>query len=100
MVELTACMKLCKYNLKSAFSLSRMDIYRNTSTIVFHCTYFTMFSVIEIHMDIVAESSHSFIDGIVQDLIHQMMQSIDSCASDVHTRSLPYSFKTFEHSNA
>ena len=35
--KLTACMKDCIHNFNSRFSCLMIDIYRNTSTIIYYC---------------------------------------------------------------
>ena len=42
-------------------------------------------------------TGQSLIHRIVHDLIYQMMESSGGSASDVHTRSFPYCFQSFQN---
>ena len=51
------------------------------------------------HLDGFPESRHMFIDAVVDDFIDEMMQSIDSGASDVHRRPFADRIESFEDFN-
>ena len=99
-VELTTCMELSKNNFKSTLTFPWMYIYRDTSSIIFHSTYFTILTIFKVYMDIVTETGHGFINGIIQDFVDKMVKTIDTCRTNVHSRSLSYGFQSLQDSNA
>jgi hypothetical protein len=42
---------------------------------------------------------HGFVDGVVDNFVHEMVQAARACGTDVHTRSLPDGFESFENLN-
>ena len=99
-VELTSCVELGKNDFQSALSFSWMYVYGDTSSVVLYSAYFAMLAMFKIDLYVIAESSHCFVDGVVQYLIHQMMEAVYACGSDVHSGPLPDGFKPLEYRNA
>ena len=49
------------------------------------------------HLDLVAEACQGFVDGVVHDLIHQVVKAPGACRADVHTRALAHCLQAFQH---
>ena len=47
-------------------------------------------------LDLGAEARHGLVDGVVDDLPHQVVQAAGACGTDVHARALADSLKTLE----
>ena len=47
--------------------------------------------------DVLAVACQRFIDGVVHDLVDQMMQAGNGGGADIHTRALPDRFQPFQH---
>ena len=69
---------------------------RNTSSVVGD---FDDLSRKDLYIDLGAVSCKCLIDGVVHDLIHQMMKACRSGRSDIHTGTLAYSFQSFKDLN-
>ena len=48
-------------------------------------------------VDLVAIAGQRFVDGVVHDLIYQMMQAARACGADVHTGAFAHGLQPFEH---
>jgi hypothetical protein len=51
------------------------------------------------HFDTVADTCQGFIDRVIDDLVHQMMQRFLIGTTHVHTRAAAYCFETLENLN-
>ena len=51
------------------------------------------------HHNLGAETGHGLVDGIVNDLPHQVMQAADARRADIHARALTNGLETFENLN-
>ena len=69
---------------------------RNTSSVV---GYFDDLPRKDLYIDLGAVSCQCLIDGVVHNLIHQMMKACRSSRSDIHTGTLAYSFQSFKDLN-
>ena len=86
MVELTSSMKLRKHDLKRAFALFWMDIYRNAPSVILDSTYLAIWTLLKEYLYVVAVPSHSFIYRIVDNLVDKVMKPIYPSGSDIHSR--------------
>ena len=50
--------------------------------------------------DVLAEASHGFVYGVVDDLGNQVMQAFDADVADIHCRTFAYGLQAFEDLNA
>ena len=50
-------------------------------------------------LDHFSETRHMFIDAVVDDLVDEMVQTIDAGTADVHGRTFPDGIQAFEHLN-
>ena len=48
------------------------------------------------HLDVVGVTGERLVDGVVDDLVHQVMESAGAGGADVHSGSLADGFETFE----
>ena len=51
------------------------------------------------HLDLGAETGHGLVDGVVNDLPHQVMQTAGARRTDIHARALTNGLETFENLN-
>ena len=74
-----------------------VHVGRNAAAVVDHAD-----RVVEVNRDVDfrAESGERFVDRVVDDLVHQVMQSSRPCRADVHRRSLSDRLKAFEDLDA
>ena len=93
-VELAACVQFGHDHLEGGNLELRMQIDGDSATVVAHGD-----AVVDVqyHFDLVAESGHRLIYGIVHDLIDEMVQSPGVGAAYVHGRAHAHSLKPFEH---
>ena len=92
--ELSACMKHGKDHLHRRNAGLVIDSHRNAASIVSNCNRIILLNR---HVNIFAEACQGLIHGIVYNLINQMMKSTGGGASNVHTRSLPDCFQSFQN---
>ena len=52
--------------------------------------------LVDIDLDLIAVTGKRLVYGVVHDLIHEMMEPSCGSASDIHPRSLSYSFQAFQ----
>ena len=98
LVELAASMQLGKHNLKRALMLGRVHVDRNTATIILHGTTLASLLVqVQTDRNLVAETRHGLVDGVVNDLVYQLMQAGDAGRANVHAGSQTYRLKPFEY---
>ena len=50
-------------------------------------------------LDRLSIPGHVFIDAVIHDLIHEMVQAINAGTADVHGRSFPNGFKALKHAD-
>ena len=53
----------------------------------------------DLHLDVVAEAGHGLVDGVVHDLIHQMVQTRGALGTNIHTWAFPDRFQSLQHLN-
>ena len=91
-VELAACMQFREHDLGSGNFFRLMNVHRNTPAIIDNGN-----AIIDVnrHIDFVAVTCQSFIDGVVDDLIDEVVKSPFAGVTDVHSRTLSDSFQAF-----
>ena len=70
--------------------------HRHSSSVV---SYRAGSVLVDLDDDLVTETVDRFIDCVVNDLPHQMVQTSCVNGTDIHSRSLPDGFKTFQNLN-
>ena len=56
-----------------------MNVHRNTASIILNGAYLTIRTILKEYPDIIAVTCHSLIDGVVDNLVNKVMQTIDTC---------------------
>ena len=94
LVELPAGVQHRHGELDSGHLLFGMDVDWNAAPVVYDLHR----SVgVEPDADLGAESRHGLVDGVVDDLVNEVMQSTGRGRPDVHARPLPYRLQALEH---
>ena len=94
--EFSSRMKNSKYHLNCRFSSFMVDACRNSTSIIFHSDRIIH---VDRDLDMSAISSQCLINGIIYDLIHQMVQSPEGSIINIHTRSFSDRLKSFQYLN-
>jgi hypothetical protein len=81
-------------HFERGFVLLRMNIHRDAAAVVFDGNAAVF---VDDNDDAVACAGQGFVDGIVDDLIHQMVEGFDVCAAHVHARAAAHSFQAFQN---
>ena len=92
--EFTARMQFGKHHFHSGFSFLFYYTRGNTASVIGD-GYASVF--LQFNQNGIAISRHSFVHGVIHNLVNQMMQSALIGRTDVHTRSLSHRLKTFQH---
>ena len=71
-----------------------LDVHRDTTAIIGDGDGI---SGIDGHGDVPAVACQRFINGVVHDLIDQVVQTADGGRADIHTRALAHRFQTFQN---
>ena len=69
-------------------------VHGNTAAVI---CYGDGISGIDGHGDVPAVACQRFINGVVHDLIDQVVQTADGGRADIHTRALAHCFQTFQN---
>src|SRR5215469_6979481 len=91
--EFSACMQIRQYKLDRRHLPFRMNIHRNTATVVADGDR----SVdMDNRFDPCAESCEMFVDRIIENFVNEMMQPAFVRITDEHARPLPNGFESFQ----
>ena len=90
--EFTAGVEHSVNHLESGPPGLGLDIHGNTAAVILYAN-----STISLHGDISTVARQSFVDGVVYDLIDQVMQTAFRGGTDIHARTLAHSLQPFEH---
>ncbi len=96
LVEFTAGMKHGEHNLESALVLFLVHIHGNAAAVVDNGYGIVG---IDCHFYVGGIAGNGFIDGVVHDLVHQMVQAFFGYVAYIHRRALAHGLKAFEHLN-
>ena len=91
--ELAARVQYCEHDLKRALAGLFLYIDGDTSAVIAHADNVALFYR---HGDAGAEARQSLVDGVVDDLIHKVMQTRQRCRAYLHTRALSYGLKSLK----
>ena len=94
--KFTAGMQNRKYDFYCGNTCFVIDTYRNSSSVIDNSDRIIF---VDRYINGIAESCQCFIYRIINDLIHQVMQSSAGCGTNIHSRTLSYSFQTFQYLN-
>jgi hypothetical protein len=94
--ELSPGVENSEDNLNRRLTLCGVNIDGNSSTIVND----TNSAVLQNgYLDVVAIPCEGFINGVIDDLIDQVVQSAGTGRTDIHSGTFAYGFETFENLN-
>ena len=92
-VKLAACVQHSQNDLERRNAHLRMDAAGNASAVIRDTDDVALF---DRDLDVRAVARERFVDRVVDDLVHQMMQTARRGRTDVHTRALADGFQTLE----
>ena len=92
--ELSARMKDGKDHLQGGLPGLLLDIHRDTAAVVHHRDDIPLG---DLYGDLVAVPGQRLVDGVVHDLIYQMVQSALRGGADIHARALADGLKPLQH---
>jgi hypothetical protein len=95
-VELTAGVQYCEHHLQGRAMLFLVHTYRDTAAIVGHTDGIPLQDG-DLHIG--AEARQGLVYRVVYYLIYKMMESACGDVTDIHRRTLAYSFQAFEDLN-
>ena len=94
--EFSACMENRKNNFYRRYPCFMINADRNAAAIVNDRNRIIL---INCHMNCIAKTGQSFINGIIHYFINKMMKSSAGRTSNIHSGSFPNRFKTFQYLN-
>ena len=94
--ELTAGVEHGEYNLQRRLAGLGLDLHGNAAAIVGNGDGVTG---VDGHGDIFAVSGQCLVDGVVHDLVNEVVQTRGRGGTDIHTGALADSFQTFQNLN-
>ena len=92
-VKFSSCVQCRKYNAGSRYSLC-MHADRNTTSVIFHRTGTIC---LKGHPYFITGTRQMLIYRIIDNLIDQMIESFGRGTSDIHSRTFPDCFKSFQY---
>lgn len=93
-VELTTGVEHGHDDLQGALVQFLMLVDRDASAVVL---YGAGTVCVDGHLDVVAETCHSLVDGVVHGLIDEMVQTFLTDVANIHSRTLAHGFQTLQH---
>ena len=93
-IEFAARMQNGHDHFQCAFLLLRVDPGRNAPSVIHH-----LYRIIFVngHQDVLAVAGQRFVDRIIHHLIDQVMKTLFADIPDIHGRSFPNGFQTFQN---
>ena len=92
LIEFTAGVKAGKNEFERAYAFPRMNAYGNSTPIVLYADDISLFKD---DQNTVAKARHGLINAVIDDFIDEMMESLRSGRTDIHTRSFSYGLEAF-----
>ena len=93
--ELAACVQLGHHGFHAGNAFARHFVDRNASSVIDHAHAAVRQNR---HFDMRGIARQRLVDGVVDDLIHQVMQATGAGGADVHARADSHRLKAFQHS--
>ena len=81
-------------DLQGALSGLLLDVHGDAAAVVAHADHVPL---LDRHFDRRAEAGQRLVDGVVDDLIDQMVQTGGGGGADIHTGPLAHRLQTFQH---
>ena len=94
--ELAAGMEHGVYHLQRGLTGLGLNIHRDAPAVIHNGDGVAL---VDGHGDLRAEAGQRLVDGVVHDLVYQMMQSGGRGGADIHTRPLPHGLQPLQHLN-
>ncbi len=94
--EFAAGVKDSVHDLQRRLARLLLNVHGNTTAIVRDLDHIALF---DDHLNGVTIAGQCLVDGIVNNFIHQMMQTGCGCRSDIHTRAHTDGLQTLQHLN-
>ena len=96
LVELTTCVEDGHHNLKGTLMQLFVHINRDTTTVIFNGN-----GVILVYrnFDIMTVARHGLVDRIINGLVYQVMESLFTDVTNVHSRTLAHCLQAFQDLN-
>ena len=92
--ELAACVQHGENDLERALAGLLLDIHGDAAAVVAHADNIAR---LDDDLDMVAVAGQRLVDGVIDDLVHKVVQTRRRRRADVHARALSDRFKPFEH---
>ena len=90
--EFAAGVEYGKYYLHGGESCFFLYVHRDPAAVVNDCDGIVL---VDLHIDVCAESGQRLVHGIVHDFIYKMVKSSGRSAAYIHSRPFPYCFQSF-----
>jgi len=97
LIEFTTGVKARKNELEGAYAFPGMDAHGNSAPVILYADDITLFKD---DQNTVAKTRHGLIDAVIDDFINEMMESIRSGGTDIHTRSFSHGLEALEYGYA
>ena len=94
--ELAAGMEDGVNDLQSGLAGLGLDVHGDAAAVVHHGDGITL---VDLDDDVGAVARQGLVDGVVHDLIHQMVEAGGRSGADIHTGTLSDGFQTFQNLN-
>ena len=92
--ELAAGVEHGVHHLQSGFSRLGLNVHGDTAAVIHHGDGVAF---VDGHGNFRAVARQRFVDGVVHDLVNQMVQAGGGGGADIHTGPLPHSLQAFQH---
>ena len=92
--ELAAGMQLGHHGFHAGNAFARHFVDRNASAVIHHAHAAVRQNR---HFDVRSVACQRLIDGVVDDLVHQVVQASGAGGADVHARADSHRLKAFQH---
>ena len=93
-VELTSGMQYGHYNFQCGFLFLFVIVYRDTTSVVL---YGDGVVLVNGDFDVVAIAGKCLVDGVVHNLVHQVVKSFAANVANIHRGTLSHCFQTFQY---
>ena len=94
LVELTTGMQYCHHDFEGALVLLLVHIDGNATTVVLNGNAVVF---VDGYFDVCAIACQSFVNRVIDGLIHEVVQALLADVADVHGRAFTYGFQSFQH---
>ena len=94
--ELAARVQHGEHDLERALARLRLNVHGDAAAVVAHADDVAF---LDRHFDMIAVARQRLVDGVVHDLIHEMVETRRGGGADVHARTLPDGLQPLQHLN-